>query len=71
MESRYRVSDLRPEAEDAFDVLIGSAGSPEDAARQAFALDVVRSGATHNLVARVHWESVGRQDHFVDLYRRP
>ena len=71
MELRYRVSDLRQEAENAFDVLVGSAGSPEDAARQAFGLEVVRSGAAHNLVARVHWESVGRQDHYVDLYRKP
>jgi hypothetical protein len=64
------VTDLRPEAEESFDVMIDNARSPEDAARLALGIDVVRSGARHNLVARVHWEKVGQTDLGVDLYLR-
>jgi hypothetical protein len=68
---KYRVTDLRTEAEDAFDVLVESARSPEDAVRIALGLEVVRSGAKANLAARVHWERVGQPEHTVELYRRP
>jgi hypothetical protein len=56
---------------DAFDVLITDARSPEDAARKALGIEVVRSGAGKNLVARVFWENVGSPDHSVDLFRKP
>ena len=71
MALKYRVTDLRPEAEDDFEVLVDSARSPEDAVRTALGLEVVRSGAESNLVARVHWERVGHPDHSVELYLRP
>ncbi|HEY8358425.1 MAG TPA: hypothetical protein VIL30_13290 [Ramlibacter sp.] len=71
MALKYRVKDLRPEAEDSFDVLVDSARSPEDAVRTALGLEVVRSGAKANLVAQVHWERLGLADHRIDLYLKP
>jgi hypothetical protein len=68
---KYRVKDLRPEAENDFDMVVDSARSPEDAAQRALAIEVVRSGAKANLIARVSWESIGRPDSYIELYRKP
>jgi stage V sporulation protein SpoVS len=68
---KYRVTDLRPEAEDAFDLLVDSARSPEHAAMQALGLEVVRSGTKANLIARVYWERIGQDELGVDLYLKP
>jgi hypothetical protein len=66
---RYRVRDLRTNGEYAVDVLVTEARSPEDAIRKALGLDVVRSGSSKALVARVFWESIGRTNHSIDLFR--
>jgi hypothetical protein len=68
---KYRVTDLRPEAENEFDIVIESARSPEDAAQQALGCEVVRSGAKANLIARVHWERIGQVELGVYLYLKP
>jgi hypothetical protein len=67
---RYRVTDLRPQGEDSFDVIIENTRSPEDAAQQALGLEVVRSGATADLVACVYWERIGQEELSVLLYRK-
>jgi hypothetical protein len=56
------VTDLRPEAEKAFNFLIDGARSPEDAAQEALGFEVVRSSSKANLVARVHGEHVGQEE---------
>lgn len=66
----YRVVDLRsPEAE-GIDIIIDVARSPEDAVRQALGLEVVRSGAKRDLVARVYWQTMGQPVNMVRLYSR-
>lgn len=70
IELKYRVTDLRPQGEDSFDVIIENGRSPEDAAQQALGLEVVRSGAKADLVACVYWERIGQEELSVLLYRK-
>jgi len=46
------------------------AKSPEAAASQVLGMDVVRSGAKRDLMARVYWQVSGRPLNMVRLYRR-
>lgn len=66
----YRVVDVRSDVIDPTEIIITNARSPEDAARQALDLDVVRSGRRKDLVARVYWQSLGQPMNMVRLYRR-
>ncbi len=66
----YRVVDVRSDIIDPIEIFISSARSPEDAARQALGIEVVRSGQRKDLVARVYWQSLGQPMNMVRLYRR-
>lgn len=66
----YRVVDLRIPEQDALDVVIENARSPEDAVRQTLGLEVVRSGSKRDLVARVYWQTLGQPMNMVRLYSR-
>jgi hypothetical protein len=66
----FRVVDLRTEVAPDFDVIIEGVRSPEDAARQALGIDVVRSGARRDLVARVYWQTMGQPLNMVRLYSK-
>lgn len=66
----YRVVDLRTDVIDAMDIIIEGVTSPEDAARKALDIDVVRSGARKDLVARVYWQTIGQPMTMVRLYRK-
>lgn len=66
----YRVVDVRDPAADALDLLVEGVNSPEEAVRQSLGVDVVRSGARKDLVARVYWQSLGQPVNMVRLYSR-
>jgi hypothetical protein len=66
----YRVVDVRSDIIDPQETIITGARTPEDAARQALDLDVVRSGQRKDLVARVYWQPSGQPMNMVRLYRR-
>lgn len=66
----YRVIDVRGDVIDPKEATIAGARSPEDAARTALGLEVVRSGQRQDLVARVYWQSPGQPMNMVRLYRR-
>lgn len=70
MAIKYRVVDLRETLQDSLDVVIENAKSPEDAASRALGLDVVRSGARKDLVAKVYWQPIGTPPNMVRLYRK-
>lgn len=56
----YRVIDLRTSSVASGETIV-EAGSPEDAARQALGLDLVRSGRRSDIKARVYFQSSGAQ----------
>lgn len=66
----YRVVDLRTTTIDALDIVIEGVSSPEEAARRALDMDVVRSGPKHALVARVYWQLASGPVNMVRLYQR-
>ena len=66
----YRVVDLRKAVADDFDVIVEGVRSPEDVARQVLGIDVVRSGARRDLVARVYWQTMGQPLNMVRLYSK-
>jgi hypothetical protein len=66
----YRIVDLRNDVVDDMDVIIEGVRSPEDAVRQALGIEVVRSGAKRDLVARVYWQMLGQPVNMVRLYSR-
>ena len=70
MALNYRVVDVRTDVIDPQEITVEGARSPEDAARQALGIDVVRSGHRRDLVARVYWQSVGQPVTMVRLYGR-
>ena len=63
----FRVVDLRPQGKE---VVIEGASSPEDAARQALGIDVVRSGAKKDLVAKVYWQPMEQPLTMVRMYSK-
>lgn len=66
----YRVVDLRTEIIDATGHIVDGVSSPEAAARDLLQIDVVRSGARKDLVARVYWQTMGSPLNMVRLYRK-
>lgn len=69
MASRYRVVVLRP-AEQANEIFIDTARSPEDAAFKATGEMLVRSGRPGDLRVRVYFQQDGQPLSMVRLYRR-
>ena len=67
---RYRVVDLRSDVIDPNELFIENVRSPEEAARTALGVPVVRSGAKKDLIARVYWHPVGTAVNMVRLYRK-
>ena len=70
MATSYRVVDVRTGVVDPAEIIIDTANSPEDAARQALDMEVVRSGNRRDIVARVYWQPSGQPLNMVRLYRR-
>ena len=66
----YRVVDWRTDVIDATGHMIEGVSSPEAAARDVLGMDVVRSGATKDMVARVYWQTMGSPVNMVRLYRK-
>lgn len=69
MPEHYRVLDLSTGSAQQPEQTI-QAKSPEAAASQVLGMDVVRSGAKRDLMARVYWQVAGRPLNMVRLYRR-
>ena len=67
MAKNFRVVDLRPQGKE---VTVEGASSPEDAARKALGIDVVRSGAKKDLVAKVYWQPMEQPLTMVRLYAK-
>jgi hypothetical protein len=65
------VVDLRQDAllEDT-DIVVEGVQSPEAAARDALGIQVVRSGAKRDLVAKVYWQPLGQPLTMVRLYAK-
>jgi hypothetical protein len=66
----YRVVDLRDDAKLAGDIIIEGARTPEDAAREALGLRLIRSGSKRDLAARVYWQHSGQPLNMVRLYTK-
>lgn len=71
MTRSFRVVDLRQDAL-VFDtdIIIEDVQSPEAAAREALGVEVVRSGAKRDLVAKVYWQPLGQPLTMVRLYAK-
>lgn len=65
----FRVVDLTNDIVE-MDQVVEGVGSPEAAARQVLGIDVMRSGAKADLVARVYWQPMGSPMSMVRPYRR-
>ena len=63
----FRVVDLRSSD---LDIEIEGAQTPEEAARQALGIEVVRSGSRRDLVAKVYWQPLGQPLTMVRLYMK-
>lgn len=66
----YRVVDMRTPTTEPAEITIEGARSPEDAARQALGIDVMRSGPRKDIAARVYWQPPGQPMTMVRLYGR-
>lgn len=66
----YRVVDLRIDPSNGGDVIIEGARTPEDAAREALGLKLIRSGSKRDLAARVYWQHSGQPLNMVRLYTK-
>lgn len=69
MAKSFRVIDLRQAGPEVIDAIIESA-SPEEAARKALGIEVVRSGSRRDLVAKVYWQPIGQPLTMVRLYAK-
>lgn len=71
MTKSFRVVDLR---QDALvidtDIIVEGVLSPEAAVRDVLGIQVVRSGAKRDLVAKVYWQPVGQPLTMVRLYAK-
>lgn len=67
--SQYRVIDLLPDVIDP-EAIIVDAVSPEKAAERALGVSLTRSGARHDLRARVYHQKPGEPLNMVRLYGR-
>lgn len=70
MTTTYQVIDLRGGVIDAKKQPVEGVRSAEAAVAQALGLDVVRSGAKKDLVARVYWQTPGHPVSMVRFYTR-
>lgn len=70
MAKAYRVVATTTGVLDAADIIIEGAKSPEEAARKALGIDVIRGGQSRDLVARVYWELPGQPMNMARLYRK-
>lgn len=70
MSRSFRVVDLRADASAAMDIVIEGARSPEEAAREALGIELVRSGAKRDIAAKVYWQPVGQPLTMVRLYSK-
>lgn len=70
MTLEYRVVDLRADSDTEGDVIIEGARTPEDAAREALGLKLIRSGSKRDLAARVYWQHSGQPLNMVRLYTK-
>jgi hypothetical protein len=66
----YRVVDLRTNIIDATGRIVEGVSSPEAAAREVLQMEVFRSGARKDLVARVYWQTMGSPTNMVRVYRQ-
>lgn len=66
----YRIVDCRNTAEDESEIVVPSASSPKDAARQALGESLVRSGHRRDLRARVYFQHPGQVLSMVRLYAK-
>ena len=69
MAQSYRVVDLSGNLIEPAERLV-SANSPEAAASQVLEMELVRSGAKGDLMARVYWQVPGHALNMVRLYRK-
>lgn len=71
MTKSFRVVDLR---QDALlidtDIIVEGVQSPEAAVRNVLGIQVVRSGAKRDLVAKVYWQPIGQPLTMVRLYAK-
>ncbi|HTO26997.1 MAG TPA: hypothetical protein VL017_00245 [Devosia sp.] len=71
MKKSFRVVDLR---QDALlidtDIIVEGVLSPEAAVRDVLGIQVVRSGAKRDLVAKVYWQPIGQPLTMVRLYAK-
>ncbi len=71
MTKSFRVVDLRPDALVAdTDFIVEGVQSPEAAVRDVLGIQVVRSGAKRDLVAKVYWQPLGQPLTMVRLYAK-
>jgi len=70
MSYKYRIVDMRLGADEAKEILVAKARSPEDAALQAVGEKLVRSGHRNDLRVRVYFQDAGQPTTMVRLYRR-
>ncbi len=66
----YRVVDLRADPDNPEDLIVEGARTPEDAAREALGLKLIRSGSRRDLAARVYWQHSGQPMNMVRLYTK-
>jgi hypothetical protein len=71
MMKSFRVVDLRQDALlGDTDIVVEGVQSPEAAARDVLGIQVVRSGAKRDLVAKVYWQPLGQPLTMVRLYAK-
>lgn len=71
MTKSFRVVDLRHDALVAdTDIIVEGVQSPEAAVRDVLGIQVVRSGAKRDLVAKVYWQPLGQPLTMVRLYAK-
>ena len=70
MTVQFRVIDMRSGPDDAPEILVEKARSPEDAALQAVGEQLVRSGHRNDLRVRVYFQQAGQPTSMVRLYRK-
>jgi hypothetical protein len=71
MTKSFRVVDLRRDAALVdTDIIVEGVQSPEAAVRDVLGIQVVRSGAKRDLVAKVYWQPLGQPLTMVRLYAK-
>lgn len=71
MAKSFRVVDLRQDGPLVdTDIIVEGVQSPEAAVRDVLGIQVVRSGAKRDLVAKVYWQPIGQPLTMVRLYAK-